>query len=356
VLGTSSGTAERFVKLALDPSEGRATDWPLRVESGNTISGDDAVVVSALDSWPDANRAAALNEVAKRGGSVILFLRPGLEETWTKLPDAQRQSLGTLLPGTPLIDAAAHRPHRAAPPAAAQTLLHELLDPQFQLGAMTTQRLVPFDPRGDATMLLAAVPIGDGRPHGLLYRHRLGAGNVYTLTTLPDPQFSTLATHPVFLPMLVRICLPDAVTSTAQNLEIGDPLKLTLPSESKLTLTTPRGESFVIDRAAGSAAFTYAETAMPGLYRWTNAAAQIVGMANVQLPAEEGTLTYRETSTVLPGDSVIIAKSLANLRAHLADLTQPTPRWSPLIAGVLLLLCFEVIVGNSSRLWKLWTR
>jgi hypothetical protein len=328
----------------------------LRVESAKTISGDDAVVVCALSNWPDDNQTNALKQVAERGGSVVLLLRPGLQETWSKLPGTQRKALAPLLPGTPVTDPAANRPHRAAPPAAAQTLLHELLAENFQLGAMTTQRLVPFDRRGDSTLLLAAAPIGDGRPHGLLYRHRLGAGNVYTLATLPDPQFSTMATHPVFLPMLVRICLPDAATSTAQNLEIGEPLKLALPTETKLTLNTPRGESFIIDRPAGSSIFFYPDTTTPGLYRWTNAAGNIVGIGNVQLPADEAALTYREAQTVLPSDNVLLARSLTDLRGKLSEITQPTPRWSPLIAGVLLLLCFEAIVGNSSRLWKLWTK
>jgi hypothetical protein len=354
-VGAASSAAEGFVKLALDPSEGRAADWPLRVESGKAIASDDAVVVCLVSSWAD-DQATAIKQVAERGGTVLLLLRPGLQAAWAKLTDAQRAAWQPLLPGKPIADPAGDRAHRAAPPAAAQTLLRELLDERFQLGAMTTQRLVPFERRGDSTLLLAAAPTGDGKPEGLLYRHRLGPGNIYTLATLPDPQFSTLATHPIFLPMLLRVCLPDATTSSAQNIELGEPLKLAASTETKLTLTTPRGETFVVDRPAGSAVFSYANTITPGLYRWTNAAGNVVGVGNVQYPADEAVLTYREAQTVMPGEQVLVVHSLKDFRDKLATLTQPSPRWSPLIAGVLMLLCFEAIVGNSSRLWKLWAK
>jgi hypothetical protein len=195
--------------------------------------------------------------------------------------------------------------------------------------------------------------VGDGVPRGLVYRHPVNGANVYTFTTLPDPQFSTLATHPIFLPLIVRCCLPDIANSTAQNVELGQSLKLIWPGDSTLTVTTPAGEPFSVARTAGAREFRFDRATAPGLYRWTNGTGAVIGVSNVQLPAAEAILTYRESPSVIPGDRVIVAKDLADFRARLEGATQPSPRWSPLIAAVLLLLCMEAMLGNSSRLWKM---
>lgn len=345
--------AERFVALALDPSEGRADDWPLKAEIGRMVGNDDAAIIALLTSWPTAERAEALKQAAARGSTVVLMLRPGLQDAWDKLPPAQREIIRPLLPGDPLVDPAANRMHRASPPAVAGSLLKELLDERFQLGAMSANRIVTFAPAPQSTVLLAAAPVGDGVPRGLVYRHALGGSSVYTFTTLPDPQFSTLATHPIFLPLIVRCCLPDTATSTAQNVELGQTLKLNWTNDARLTVTTPTGEPFAIDRTPGARDFRFDRATAPGLYRWTNAAGAIVGVSNVQLPAGEAILTYREPPSVIPGEQVIFANTLDDFRTRLEGATQPSPRWSPLIAAMLVLLCMEAMLGNSSRLWKM---
>ncbi len=48
---------------------------------------------------------------------------------------------------------------------------------------------------------------------GLLFRKPVGQGQVYTIATLPDSRFTNLATHPIFLPMLVRLALQSFGTS-----------------------------------------------------------------------------------------------------------------------------------------------
>ncbi len=348
--------AERFVTLALDPSEGRSDAWPLRVSSGKAIDDNDAAVVALLTNWPSIEQAQSLRDAADRGATIVLMLRPGLQDAWEKLPAAQREAIRPLLPGDPFVDPAANRTHRASPPAIAGTLLKELLDERFQLNAMTTSRLVSFSPSPQASILVAAAPTADGPTRGLVYRHTLGGGRVYTFATLPDPQFSTLATHPIFLPLIVRCCLPDGSMSAAQNVELGQSLKITWTADSKLTITTPTGEPFVIERAAGSREFRFDRAAAPGLYRWTNAAGATVGVSNVQLPAGEAILNYRDVPSVIPGERVMVAHTIEDFRTSLAGATQPSPRWSPLIACVLVLLCLEAMLGNSTRLWKLISR
>lgn len=347
--------ASKFVTLALDPSEGKLSDWPLRVRGGPSIDKDDAVAVALWDAWPSTSDAQRFRTFVETGGSLIVMLRPGLQATWATLPQPQKDAIRPLLPGEPIIDPAADRPHRAAPPAAASGWMKELLDPRFQIGAMTTQRLVPLQRDAQSTLLLAAAPVGDGLPVGLLYRHAIGAGTVHTFASLPDPQYSTLATHPIFLPTLVRTCLPDAGSTTTQNVELGAPLKLTLPSETNLNIVTPGSATFAVTRPAAAPSFMFSQTSELGIYSWQRSGtATPLAIASVAAPAAEARLKYRDVASILPGDDVIVARSLDELRTTTNDATRPQPRWSPIIALMLLLLCAEAVLGNSSALWKLF--
>lgn len=354
VLGDPNQTATRFVTLALDPSEGQSSDWPLHVKSGDTIDAADTVIVAVMTNWPSRDQAAHLRQALDRGATLVLLWRPGLQATWAALPDAQKQAIRPMLPGEPAIDPLADHTHHAAAPPDGRALLGDLLDQRFQIEAITTRRLLPLDRDASAAVLLAAT--GDGPPRPIALHHTLekdGGGSIYTLTTWPDPQFSTLGTHPLFLPMLVRFCLPDATTSAVQNVEIGQPLKLTAPGQTRLTLVTPAGASFAIDRPAGQSQFTFSQTLDAGIYQWKTPAgaaidAATLGAAAVEPPAEEGVLKYRDVAAVLPGENVVVAHSLDELRTHLAAATHPQPKWSPLIAVVLMLLCVEAVVGNWS--------
>jgi len=348
LLGDRSQTATRFVGLALDPSEGAAADWPLRVKAGTNIEGTDSAIVAVMSNWPSRDEAAHLRQALDRGSTLVLLWRPGLQATWANLPDAQKQAIRPLLPGDPVIDPAADRTRHAAVAPDGQQLLGDLLDPRFQIDAITTRRLLPFGRDGQAKTLLTTV--GDAAPRPLVLHHTTGengaVGSIYTISTWPDPQFSSLGTHPLFLPMLVRFCLPDATTSTAQNVEIGTPLKLTDSQDSKLTITVPDGANYEIPRPAGGSQFTYAATSEPGIYLWKTPAGAIAGSASVDPPADEGRLTFRDVAAVLPGDNVVSAGSIEELRTHLAAAAHPQPKWSPLIAVVLMLLCVEAVVGN----------
>ena len=348
LLGDRSQTATRFVNLALDPSEGAAADWPLRVKAGANIEGTDTAIVAVMSNWPTRDEAAHFRQALDRGSTLVLLWRPGLQATWAALPEPQKQAIRPLLPGEPVIDPAADRTRHAAVAPDGQQRLGDLLDPRFQIDAITTHRLLPFEQDGQAKTLLNTV--GDAAPRPLVLHHtpegKDVGGSIYTIATWPDPQFSSFGTHPLFLPMLVRFCLPDATTSTVQNLEIDTPLKLTDPHDSKLTITTPAGASYEIPRPAGGSTFTYTATTEPGIYLWKTPAGAIAGSASVDPPADEGRLVFRDVAAVLPGDNVVSANSVEDLRTHLAAAAHPQPKWSPLIAIVLMLLCVEAAVGN----------
>jgi len=350
-------SADRFVKLALDPSEGKSAEWPLMVNSATRLTGKENVAVEILWTWPDAQQATALRDFARSGHSVILFLQPGLEESWPSLPTATKDALLDLLPSAPGNPTNPGTMH-AAVADANDPLLEGLTDERFQLRSITLRRIVPFTAAADArtTAVLNAVaadPAAAAHPLGLLFRKHIAAGVCYTIATTPDPRFTNLATHPTFLPLLVRMCLHTASQSTAQNIELGQPLALdaaAYPGVAELQLDGPRHEQYRITPttdSTGQRHFVFAQTDHAGLYTWRNAAdGSPIAMANVQPPAAESELVYRPAQSLASSPDTVIATSAAELQSKIAKQSEPEPRWSTPIAIVLLLLCFEALMGS----------
>lgn len=346
--------AERIMALAMDPNEGHAADWPLKVRLGSEISEDDDVIVCLLSTWPDRSLVEQLKQASSRGATLVLMLRPGLQETWDQLSPEQREALRPLLPGEPVMDPQADRPHYATLPPSPSPLFSELSQEQFQLSSLKIQRMVTFSPSAEATALLSAVTQADRPAHGLVYRHSFNGTAVYTFTTWPDREFSNLSVHPAWVPMVVRCCLDDTTVSMAQNVELGQILRISHPGNARLTLTTPAGEPFNFDRPTNGRELRFDRATLPGLYRWTDSSGTVVGVSNVQIPAAEALTTYREPSTVIPGENVVIAKTMDGFRQQRITANQPIPRWSGLIALVLVLLCVEAFFGNNAQWWHLF--
>ena len=196
------------IKLAIDPLEGRQNGWPLRVNVGKTIDANDDAIICIWNDWPDDATTRALRDAAGKGRTIVNFVRPGLQETFASLPPNRQKELATLLPGNPIIDPSFDRAQRAVIPSPADAMLRDMADQRFQISAMIAQRTMGFDTRGDSRIFIAAAPtannLAPSQLRGLVYRHTLNGGTVYTFSTLPEPIFSNLATHPVFLPLLVR--------------------------------------------------------------------------------------------------------------------------------------------------------
>jgi hypothetical protein len=285
------------VWLALDPSEGTRPDaWSLAVKAGNDIAPDANVAVLLAEDWPDDARTARLLNFTRAGGTLILFLRPGLEETWARLPGNRKAALAAMLPSEPMSVAMASV-NTVSVSAENDPLLAGFARDKFN--DIIVRRVVPFSADPQGTLLLNCFP-KDPRPglraSGLLYRRPVGAGMVYTIATLPDRQYTNLEFHPLFLPLLVRMSQRPASRSAAQNIEIGQPIVLSgrefdhLPS---LTLQGPQGDTTIVKagRTGGGVQFPFGVAKSPGLCTWlkpgSNDAAAIT---NVQLPASESEL------------------------------------------------------------------
>lgn len=354
-------SAERFVKLALDPSEGKLKEWPIAVQTAANLTGRENVAVAILSRWPDASQAVALRDFARAGHNLVVFLEPGLEDSWASLPATEQATLTDLLPSTPIKRASASL-CKAAIADANDPLLEGLTDERYQIGAITVRQIVPMSAEGSSSAVLNAVPVDPmtgSRSTGLLYRKPIGDGICFTLATAPASRFTNFATHPTFLPLLVRMALRGPGESAAHNVDLGQPLVLNgsvAPAENELQIESPQHAQYrvkALDTPAGRQ-FVFNEAAAPGLYIWRKINDnQTLAMTNVQLPASEAELTYRTASTVAPpGDSTVVATNLAQLQGKVAKLNEGEPQWSVPIAIVMFLLCLEALMGSAAKVWK----
>ena len=329
------------------------------------IAPDADVAVEILDVWPDATVAARWSSFVRSGGTLICFLRPGIEQSWFSLPADARAQLEQLLPSAPLAaETADASPNTLGVASLQEPLLSGLADKAFGLETISVLRVVPFaTTQGPVTPLLIAYP-ADPRPglhpHGLLYRRLTGAGTVYTFATLPDSQYTNLPTHPLFLPLLVRMALPTPARIDADNVELGQPIALagkTVDAISELRLTDPLGAQSAVGAQKtpdGRTQFVFSDASVPGLYRWHLPSSDApIGLSNVQLPASESDLVFASPEDVIqPGDNVVAVHSVEELQSHVGTLNQPQPHWSPIVAALLILLCVEAFMASTNRLWK----
>jgi hypothetical protein len=357
---SAGSSSERVLILALDPSEGSLAEWPLAVSKVNSPSTREDVIVAPLSRWPTPQLAKGLLNFALSGHTVILFLSPGLEQSWPTLPKPEKDTLAELLPSLPI-----QRPGnslcRVAVMDAADPLLEGLTDEKYQLNAITVRQLVPLAAEGNASTILNAVPADPtpgSRTQGLLFRNPVGHGVCFTVATLPDSQFTNLATHPTFLPLLVRMALKTSEQSAGQNVELGQPLVLDgslAPGQNELQIEGPQHEQYRVKATTdGDRQFIFDDANEPGLYRWqTINNPATIAISNVQLPASESDLTYRPAGSVAPsGPNTIIATSVKDLSTKVASLTAPQPQWSIPLAIVMFLLCLEALMGSWSKLVK----
>jgi hypothetical protein len=362
VMQQSAGSsAERVVTLALDPSEGKLPEWPLAVSKVTVPGVKDDVTVAAFTHWPDVRQATALRNFASSGHTVILFLAPGLERSWGPLPQAEQAALTDLLPSPPI-----QRPGntlcRVAVADSRDPILQGLTDDKFQLNAIVVRQLVPLAASGMSSTILNAVPADPtpgSRTQGLLFRKPVGRGECFTCATLPDSQYTNLATHPTFLPLLVRMALKTPEQASGQNVELGQPLVVDgsrFPNVSELEIQDPAKEPYrvKVTTTGDQRQFIFNDANTPGIYEWrevNNPA--ILAISNVQLPASESELTYRPADSVAAaGANTVIATSVADLNTKVASLTAAQPQWSGPLAIVMFLLCLEALMGSWSKLWQ----
>jgi hypothetical protein len=358
--------ASRFIRFALDPYQDPKRAWPLELKSATSLTGSEQVLVWPLTQWPSDADLSRLHNFVQAGNTAILLLQPGLEQSFDSLTPAQKSALSALLPaslagssaGGGSAGSGAFRP---VPPAKPDPILEDITDPSARLDQCIIRRFVPFSAPTDpavSTLLYLSPRDSDSRaqPFGLFYRRIVGAGLVYTFSTLPDNRYVNPPTHPLFPILLIKSSLRSATQRDAQNVELGQPLTLAgsrFDGIPALELSGPGDIRERIEPQSGQ--FTFTRTIEPGLYYWRKPGdTQILAIANVQLPATEADLIYRPAETIAgnQAENCVIVRSFAELRSHMAALDAGEPQWTLPIMIVLMLMCVEAILGSLAHLWK----
>jgi len=361
--------ASNFIRLALDPWEGKLSTWPVEVKRVTQLTGQENVAVLPLTDWPDQPTANRLRTFVAEGGTAILLLQPGIEQAWPKLSDAHRNALLSLLPADlaptlPGGGSAGSGLYRPVPPARIDPILQGLTDPSFRLNQLTVRRFVPFQTPSDpavSTILHLSPASGDSRTlsFGLLYRRTVASGRAFTFATLPESRYLSPHTHPLFLPLLVSMSLRPPGLRDAQNVEIGQPLILAgnpYAAYTELEVQGPANLRYRVRPTFDPAGrrFAFNDTNQPGLYHWrTPRDNATVAVGNVQLPAAESDLIYKSGQSVLPpGPNCLVVRSYQDLQNTVAQFSQPQRRWTWPLVFVLVLICFEALLASMSDLWK----
>ena len=351
---------------ALDPYEGMRPDgWPLNVRASNDISGDAQVAVLLAEDWPGDAMTARLMSFVRGGGTLILCLRPGLEETWLKLPDARRAMLTAMLPSEPAPSVTVAPINTVSIAAPGDRLFAGIDNAKFK--EITVRRVVPFSSDPQGTLLLSCFPFDPMPglfPTGLLFRRGVGNGTVYTLATLPALPDTNLQIYSPFLPLMVRMSQRPAERSDAQNIDLGGDLTLLGrrdQSPASVTIRSPAADQTVVPRTRNLADpedpghYTLGPAPATGVYAWLqNGTNDPLALTNVQPSPKESELYYAPVETLVnPDDSnVMIARSVGELKNKVADMGKPRPQWALPISMVLLLLCIEALAASLNKLWK----
>jgi len=359
-VGHPNPTAVQMIQLALDPSQGERPAWPLVVHDGE-VRWDESLVVAILNQWPDALTLQRMTDFAQRGGSLVLFVQPGLEQDWPTLDAPRQQALTALLPSAP----------QPAPPDATyhasiarpnDPILAGTGDTQLAGDRLVVTRLMRFSPNSQTQAIVNAAPTdpdSGAELTGLLWHKKVGAGSVYTWATLPDRSCGNLRVWDLFPPMLVNsAATPGAMGEEATvNVDIGQPISLPaaiVPADAEVDLIPPPPNQRPVKVDRSGDRYTYSDTSQPGLYAWRwrrqDAQGGLLGWSNLQIPSAEARLTYRPLSEIAPDQAnTIAAHSLEEVRQRLVQLAQPHPQWTLPIALVLALLCLEALLGAMPK-------
>ena len=182
---------------------------------------------------------------------------------------------------------------------------------------------------------------------------------MFAFSTLPDGRYLSPPTHPLLLPLLVNMAMRPPAQQTIQNVEIGEELTVRGPEYADvpaMEVEEPGGQRVRVEAMvdAKGRQFAFADTLQAGLYRWRKPGdTEPVALSNVQLPAGESDLIYKPSEAVVsPSANCIVVRSYSELQSSMARLSEPAPRWTWPIAFLLLLICFEAMLGSMSEIAK----
>ncbi len=369
-----------MLRLALEPYEEQTMPWPIRPRAveiedlaATDLEGTDIAFFCEAPSFrPEQARAVA--DFAAGGGTVVLFLGPGVDPAnYNERFVQQVPAEGGLLPGR-LVEAVGE----IGPEAESVQLGQVAIEHPYFAGLYESHadyltalvqrywRLSP-SPRPGRTL----VRLANGDP--LLQLKRFGGGRVVLCTTTSGPKWSNLPITGLFLPMVARMSLlarqpiQGAGTYLAgAQVPIRPPLspaERPQPGEKLFVNVTPPYDGPAVPEAAqlplartpeGYLA-TFADTREVGLYRW-----------HVTRPSGDGPKGSfavnpfggeSRLDAISPGafrramranglERVYVAPSLAAVHEAATAESEGRNWWDLLLVATILILVFEAVVAN----------
>jgi hypothetical protein len=210
----------------------------------------------------------------------------------------------------------------------------------------------------------ALMRLETGEP--LLIEKPFGRGRVLLCTTGSSPRWSKLPTHPLFLPMIVRVAL-EACTDTGRSEDYLTGAQVLLRAEAgaadgPVTVTLPGGgpsqpvtRAVELERTAEGPVATFTETHEPGLYRWevgTGAEPADAGVFAVNPHGGECDLRAFDAAGFTQAmrnrglQRVFVGLTRDEALAAAREASQGRNWWDLLIATVVFLLVVEAVVSN----------
>jgi len=201
------------------------------------------------------------------------------------------------------------------------------------------------------------------RDHPLLLERRVGGGRCLLFTTSANTAWSNLPTKPIFLPVLVRICL--GATDEAGRSDWypeGAPVRLNAegdqPTDIDVVLPADEaGRSATVrvrsrpDETGNTAVFTDSFTR--GVYAW-----HVVGQSGklrqfvVSAEPSESDLEMigeRQLAEAMPDQHLYVAGSLDELHAAVHEASRGSPLWDYFLIAVLVMTTVAALFANRYR-------
>ena len=325
------------------------------------IPQNDVVVCCDVPAF-DANLADALRRFVGGGGTLVVFPGPNTDTANynTQLGESDQPLLPAVL-GEPTGDPVSRR-------EASKLLRVDMDHPVFRELYDTQEKYQSVLVYCHLTTALhrrrPGTPIAWlERDRPLLLERRVGHGRCLLFTTSANTIWTNLPTRPVFLPVLVRVCLGsigDAderrwhregshVTLAVRGDQPAD-IDVILPADAAGRSATVRVRSTPGD--AGNAA-VFTTTFTPGIYTWqTVGDVKESGLFVVAADGAESDLyplTAEALIESLPDQPVYVAGNLDELREAIYKAARGNPIWDYFLILVLILATVEALFANRYR-------
>jgi len=386
--GAGRGTLDpaSWLQVALDPFAGAAASWSIRprtltVESlsADVLAGARAVFLADVPAFTPA-QASAIVDFVRAGGTAVLFLGPAVDtDNYNRRFVQEVPFSGGLLPGR-LEQAHGQVGLTARALRAVKNLRHPYLAGLYETPAdypeVLIQRYYRVRPSAGRMEAILSAPGGDP----IVSTKRFGRGRVVLFATTASPEWNNLATTPIFLPMIVRICLQAGEQPAAEHTyPAGAAVHIRprgkLPEKAAVNVSLPDGSVQVLplDAAGGASGITFTNTHAPGVYHWQlagaspgpNQPASAPGPQPLPPPGPAGSSGVFVTNidgvetdlTAVPLDrlrgvlksDLYAGATLAEVHAAAAEAAAGENIWDRLLVVVILLLVVEAVVANRFR-------